>query len=341
MSKDLVGVVESVYRLRGTDDVWLSGVLDALQPHVDRGLGILGYLFDARVTPRLDVQRLVSHGIADAAVAQMSRMLAAMQGPDVRMKRVFALQDGCSTASEIMGSHFSSMPGLDHLVRMTPFRDFFSMVAADPGGIGCIINVPLPTRDRTDVVIRRRWGQVSAHIAAALRLRRALAALGKRETSTSEAAVEAVLTPAGRTLHAEGVVARGSVAREQLEVGVRRRERARGAFRRISPDEALAAWWALIAGRWTLLDHVEANGQRLVLARRNDASAPAVPHLTVPQAQVVGFALLGHSNKLIAYELGIRESTVAMRLQRACRMLGVRSRIALITKVRQVLGEGS
>jgi DNA-binding NarL/FixJ family response regulator len=47
----------------------------------------------------------------------------------------------------------------------------------------------------------------------------------------------------------------------------------------------------------------------------------------------VGYVALGHSTKLIAYELGISDSTVRVFLSRAMLRLGVASRDALVAKV--------
>jgi len=56
--------------------------------------------------------------------------------------------------------------------------------------------------------------------------------------------------------------------------------------------------------------------------------------LTLRERQVVGFASLGHSNKLIAYELGLKPSTIATHLSAAAKKLGLRSRLELIQQLR-------
>ena len=82
----------------------------------------------------------------------------------------------------------------------------------------------------------------------------------------------------------------------------------------------------LVSGRWTLLDHFESDGRRYVLARRNEPHGAPLEKLTKRERQVVGYLALGHSYKLIAYELGISTSTVAALVWRACNRLGVESR---------------
>jgi DNA-binding NarL/FixJ family response regulator len=60
--------------------------------------------------------------------------------------------------------------------------------------------------------------------------------------------------------------------------------------------------------------------------------------LTDRERTVAHLAALGKSNKLIAYELGLGESTVATHLSTAIRKLGATSRIDL---VRLLQGLGS
>jgi len=54
--------------------------------------------------------------------------------------------------------------------------------------------------------------------------------------------------------------------------------------------------------------------------------------LTLRERQIAGYAAMGHSNKLIAYELGVSESTVATHLSTAAQKMGVRTRVELIRR---------
>jgi DNA-binding CsgD family transcriptional regulator len=68
------------------------------------------------------------------------------------------------------------------------------------------------------------------------------------------------------------------------------------------------------------------------------ADRPSSP-LTDRERVVASHAALGRSNKRIAYDLGLAESAVAMRLSRAYKKLGVRSRVDLIQALREVPAE--
>jgi len=95
-------------------------------------------------------------------------------------------------------------------------------------------------------------------------------------------------------------------------------------------DRSVSLWRALLSGRWSIIRHFERNGRRVLIARRNDPRSPGFAPLTAQERKIAGYAALGHSSKLIAYELGLAPSTVAERLQIALSKLGIRSRSELI-----------
>jgi DNA-binding NarL/FixJ family response regulator len=137
-----------------------------------------------------------------------------------------------------------------------------------------------------------------------------------------------VLHPDGRLEHAEQP-AQDAEARESLRSGVLALERARGPLRRSNPEQAVRIWQALVAGRWSLLDHFDSDGRRFVVAHRNDAEVPDARGLTHRECQVLAHLALGRSNKMIAYELGLSTSTVAGHLASARAKLRLPSAAAL------------
>jgi DNA-binding NarL/FixJ family response regulator len=140
----------------------------------------------------------------------------------------------------------------------------------------------------------------------------------------ADAPVEAILTPDGRVAHATGVAALDG-ARRALSDAVRAAERARGRLRRVDPREALELWQAMAGGRWALVDEFDSDGRRYVVARVTDLVAATPGVLSKRESQVAKLAALGHSNKMIAYELGLSTSTVATYLSRAVEKSGARS----------------
>ena len=91
-----------------------------------------------------------------------------------------------------------------------------------------------------------------------------------------------------------------------------------------------AAWRALVAGLLVVVELNDRDGRRTIVARPRAVDGCSWDALTPCERDAVALAAAGHTNKLIAYELGIATSTVAMRLLRATRKLGLRSRVELI-----------
>lgn len=93
---------------------------------------------------------------------------------------------------------------------------------------------------------------------------------------------------------------------------------------------ALKLWRALIDGRWSLIDRFDRDGRRFILAHRNDLSGRSLRALTSRERQVASYAAMAHSNKLIAYELGISLGAVSTHLSAALAKLGLESRVELV-----------
>jgi DNA-binding CsgD family transcriptional regulator len=174
--------------------------------------------------------------------------------------------------------------------------------------------------ERRDVATLMR---ILSHIAAGNRLRGS-------EHGSDEASAEAILRPDGRVDHAVGV-AREHGARRSLELAAARVDRARGRLRRVDPEAAVEEWRALVAGRWSLIDHFDSDGKRYLFARPNELRPRTFDEqLSAREREVVALAALGHSNKLIAYEIGLKASTVSGYLTSACSKLGITSRVELV-----------
>ncbi|MGB5697814.1 MAG: hypothetical protein WBM46_19340 [Polyangiales bacterium] len=114
-------------------------------------------------------------------------------------------------------------------------------------------------------VARIRWQMLGAHLAAAHRIRRAVSKAGSHEPSLPHGA-EAVLDPKSF----RGTDAVGSAAEAEAVEGLRdaavRVDRARGKLRKDAPNEALETWWAMMHGQWSMLDWLDSDQRRYVLA---------------------------------------------------------------------------
>ena len=198
-------------------------------------------------------------------------------------------------------------------------RDLFIVNGLDPTRHGIYVNASVAE----DVTLSRRqvatWTRVAAHLAAGYRLRR----------TPQPVEGEAIITPSGRVEHAEEP-AKSPLALKQLHEAAIAIDRARTKRQRADDFAATELWHALVAGRWTLVDWVDRDGRRFYVARQNDPHVAKHHALSMRERQVIGYAVLGHSNKLIAYELGVSPSTVANHLATAAAKLGIRSRAALV-----------
>ena len=133
----------------------------------------------------------------------------------------------------------------------------------------------------------------------------------------------------GRIEHANDAIKTKPLLRD-LCAAVGRREWAKSREGRYDTERSVSAWQPMVAARWSLVDAYETNGVRYVTARENSPVISGVASLSAREQQVTSLAALGHSNKLIAYELGISHSTVRVLVARAARKLHVRSRQDLI-----------
>ena len=99
------------------------------------------------------------------------------------------------------------------------------------------------------------------------------------------------------------------------------------------PGEASPSpWRGLAASRWSLVDTFERDGRRYVVAEqtaRTDAEA-----LSPRERAVLTAAAADHHDKLIAYDLGLADSTVRVLLYRATRKLGAKNRSDAIARFR-------
>jgi DNA-binding NarL/FixJ family response regulator len=87
-------------------------------------------------------------------------------------------------------------------------------------------------------------------------------------------------------------------------------------------------------GKWTVLNSYEDGGRRYITAYQDVSTPGGIDSLTRRESQVAALAQLGHSNKVIAFELGLGHSTVRVLLSRAAFKFGVRTRVDLVDRIR-------
>ncbi len=316
----MIEVLEAAYQIDVPEGAWLEEVVKAAGKHIDRGSGLLGYVYDASDLDEVKVGSFWADGRAILGTREHVQAIVRQTRPEYVRQTWRGLP--CSLVSET--PDIEQQPGYTAM-RGLGIHDIMVINGTDPTWHGCWIGAMMPESIELEPETRALWSRVAAHIASGFRLRRRLA---EAEAVVGAAGAEAVLEPNGKLVHAEEP-ASSRTARELLRDAARAIDRARTRDRR-EVLEAIDEWRGLIAARWTLVDHFESDGRRYLCARRNDSVAPSSAGLTDREYQVVAFLTLGHSTKLIAYELGIAPSTVRVLLGRAAAKLGAKSREELI-----------
>ncbi len=323
---DLLDIVDAAYRLEVADQDWLRDLAMAARAHLDQGFGLAVFEY---FKPPDQQPKIVQHfhlGIPPDLEAIYHQVFEKMD-PSIRL-RPFRLGP-CITGSEMMGQReeFRDQQHMQKFVQRFGMYDSIWITAAEPSGRGIGFHAGRPEIEWATPKQKKRWGRVAAHLSTAVRLRHALR--NRPDPKYADGAGEAVLDPEGRVHDASGD-ARTPAARELLRRAVLELERSRGPLRQADPDASLEARKALVGARWSLVDRVELDGRRYVLARENGPRAHGPEALSARERQVLAYAKLGHHNKLIAYELGIADSTVRVLLARASNKLGVKTRDELL-----------
>lgn len=325
---DVLRVVEAAYEFDSTNEEWLKRIAETVRPHLDDEFGLAAFEFvRSGDGPPLILQS--QHlWMPDDLAAVYPHMFANMS-PELRV-RPFRLGP-CITGSELvnMKDDFANLPQMKNGLQKFGMFDSIWITATDPTGRGCGFHAGRKQIAWATPAEKRTWGRIAAHLSSAIRLRYRLHEGHARESFA------AVFDPNG-TCHDAFGDAQDSEARAALRDAVLKIEKVRGRKRIEEPEQALSEWKALVAGKWSLVDRFESDGRRYVVARENEPRAPGPDALSEREKQVLGYARLGHHNKLIAYELGIAQSTVRVLMSRAMMKLGVQTREELLVRLREL-----
>jgi DNA-binding CsgD family transcriptional regulator len=341
-TSSLIDLVEVAYDLEKPDSEWLQSLIDAGAPILDQGLGIFAIKF---MSPPPDgggaqvaIDDVYLHSIREDYPKRFddARMLIP---PGIYQK--LAPPGFASTWSEMSADY--PQISIDFL-RVLGHSDVLGIHASDPNGVGILINAPLAEAGRLTPRARERWQMLGAHIASAFRLRQGLKSMA---TDSSRAVThlprnaEAVFDiESFRTVDQIGRAEGGRVL-NALRTAARTVDEARGALRRDDPEKALDIWKVLVSGRWSMVDWFDTDGRRFVLAIPNSPELSDPRGLTEQESQVVSYLLLGDTNKLIAYRLGLSASRVSGLLKSAMSKLGVTSKIQLLEKLGPLVVHGA
>jgi DNA-binding NarL/FixJ family response regulator len=316
---DWIGLLEASYDVGADEAAWTRNVLERAAPLFARRLALV--LLLVRVTP---TTFRVEHGDALGPPEILAHARAV--NTDAPPEAIdFCYRSG-TLVSSLSATLFGGSPrSRDHFLAAS------DGLVQDAAGVAChtgtggvaMFSTVLDRPFSISALERRLWTRAAPHVAAGLRLRRALGG-----SDLPGARIEAILEPGGRLRDAVG----GAEPRERREIlreAVRATERARSSAGRLEPERSLERWPGLVDGRWSLVDRFESDGKRFVVAVKNDPEHPDPRGLTLRERQVSEFVGLGRSTKEIAYTLGLAVSTVTASASAAMRKLGFRSRAEL------------
>jgi DNA-binding NarL/FixJ family response regulator len=328
---DFIGAIELAYDRSTDEEAWLANITKTIAPAFSPGPPTTSFFFnlieeDAKLgtTASVAAQKADHHRLHTRADYQ--RLHDEGKAID-RPPRLAYECDMFTVLSRVIGAEDAAK-----MLRAAgmPAEDALGLRANMTAESGVIFTTHVAPGFR--IRNRNLWTRFAAHLGSALRLRRL------HDVLNPESAV-AVLSPNGRLEHAEAEAA--ASARGDLAEAAKAMDRARGKLRRLDPENASALWRAMVVGQWSLVDWFDHDGKRFLLAQENTIPASNVggetsgKSLTEREHQVVACAAMGHSNKLIAYDLGLSTGTVSVLLARAGRKLGVSGRVALIRAYRE------
>jgi DNA-binding CsgD family transcriptional regulator len=297
----LVELTEAAYAPIRSESAWLANLFEIATPLLDVGHGALAYFVDAsnaRIDGVIGDSRLAS------ALVPMHRHTGAM---GIDPFRIYYRPRATTLRQEFKAQAKDAVRQF-----LGPVGEVWGITGVDARGRGVVLTAPQGRR-RGLPYGARAWTMAAVHLATALRLRRRRS--GKPD---------AVLAPSGKLLHCEPSVEKQG---KSLAAAVVSGVEARRAAWKVGDEAVLEAWKALAEGKWSIVDTVDTDGKRLLVAKRNEVQADidSAVSLDTVERQVCAMTAAGHPQKLIAYELGIHSSSVARRLTSALLKLRLRS----------------
>lgn len=312
-------MVEAAYRLEGSESAWLASLLEQAALDLDTGSGVYAFTGNESAPDFANSPVFVERQLNPEFLTRIATLNA--EAPNAIFELLRQRLVTCGGLEQVLGAASPVVAHFRELMASASIVDGFCMFAQDARGGSVTLSAP-----SSDVVapaprVRGVWQRVGLHVVAGLRLRRKLAASGARR--------EALLSPSGTLEDASPTVADDHEARRALVEAVRAMEQARRASVRASPERALELWQALVAGRWSLVDHWEHGGRRYLAAYSNRTGLRDPRALTPTERSVLRYLALGATNKELSYALGLPEKTVSNAVTQILKKLRVKSRVEL------------
>lgn len=341
----IISTVEAAYDLNPSDAEWFPRLLEAWLPLLDHGLGVGGLIAVKAPTPgppTIEATHVVT-GPDDLIARQVASAAAlpAERTHEQTQTGVFIVSERTAGHPEMLDTWRTFFDGA---------QDALGVMTVDTDGRGILVLAPTPEVVQLSAPARSLWGMMAAHVASGVRLRHALKR--HRTSAASDRALphgaDAIIDPTDfRIIDADSSVQDADALQEFRHAAIRI-DKARASGRQeANAEEALAEWWALVNGQWSMVDRFDTDGRRYILALPNPPSVPNPRALSAQERRVTAFAALGDSHKFIAYRLGLSRSRVSHLFASSMRKLGVKTQAELVYSIRAFVlaehqaGEGS
>ncbi|MGD8317995.1 MAG: helix-turn-helix transcriptional regulator [Myxococcales bacterium] len=327
-SSAAIDMVEAAYRLAEDESDWLDHVLQAGFCTMEQAVFATGVTFQGAGDDQIARVQTWRHAGASDEVQKAAVNHAARVPKEV--ERAWFRQGVVDTASEISDG---SRRFFEAIASKTgTIADGLLVNAIDPDGHGAYIAILLPEQTKLHAIEYERWKMLGAHVSAGHRMRAAIGS-AKPASTPLPCGAEAMVDPKTFQVIEAAGPAQDRTTAAVLRDSARRVDRARGRLRKTDPDEALQTWWALMHGRWSMVDWFDSDGRRFVLGVPNPPDLGDPRGLTERELQVATYAALGETGKLIGYRLGIAKGAVSRELHTAMHKLGVKTQPQLAKKM--------
>ncbi len=324
MKTPLLDCLAAAYRFDLEPGAYVQNLAETAAPLLDRGLGVMSYTYDAKVPSKPVIDHFaVSKRFNPEWLPPFYAEVTASGADEGRLDR----PTGFAAWSHLSVGLASAVPGMRRVLpafrHIGGSKDAFAVNALDATGKGLWLGAPLPKVGSLSPERHALFTRFAAHLTAAFRMR--------RQAGAKKPAAAAVLSPRGQLLDA-GKDDAAAGARDELRRAALAFDEARSKLRR-DEEHATRRWRPLVTSRWSLVDDFDTDGKHFVVAVENSPPTRGPQRdLSEREHQVLTQAHLGHSNKVIAYELGLSHSTVRVLMHRAMRKLGSSTRREAIAR---------
>jgi DNA-binding NarL/FixJ family response regulator len=130
-------------------------------------------------------------------------------------------------------------------------------------------------------------------------------------------------------------------ARKALVHAVVALDRARGNVHADDRSAARHAWQGFVAGRLSLVEHVDTDGKRFLVVRKTDPSTLKPSGVSLRERQVLAARARGLSLKVIAHELGLSTASVSKSIGNGMAKLGLSCEAELVALFSSATAESS